>query len=156
LPAKGSEICISGDYARKHAPWINFQDLPTRTNLPFTSFHKDVRKLRLPTVSWVIPNLQHDMHDGTIAEADSWLQDNLSAYVAWAQSHNSLLIVTWDEDDRGEDNHIATIFVGPMVKPGQYDEQINHYTVLRTVEAMYGLKPLANAATVQPIKDVWQ
>lgn len=156
LPAKGSEVCISGDYARKHAPWTNFQDLPARINLPFTSFQKDIRKLRLPTVSWVIPNLQHDMHDGTIQQADTWLQDNISAYVIWAESHNSLLIVTWDEDDRGEDNHIPTIFVGPMVKPGQYDEQINHYTVLRTVEAMYGLKPLANAKTVQPIKDVWQ
>ena len=83
-------------------------------------------------------------------------KNNLSAYVAWAQTHNSLLIVTWDEDDGGQGNHIATIFAGPMVKPGQYGETINHYTVLRTVEAMYGLTPLGNSATVKPIRDVWQ
>jgi acid phosphatase len=43
-----------------------------------------------------------------------------------------------------------------MVAPGQYGEQINHYNVLRTIEAMYGLRPLANAKGVKPIKDVWQ
>jgi acid phosphatase len=156
LPGKGSEVCTAGTYARKHAPWTNFTDLPARTNLPFTKFAKDFKNLALPTVSWVIPDLDDDMHNGTIAQGDTWLQDNLSAYVTWAQSHNSLLIVTWDEDERTEGNHIATIFVGPMVKPGQYGETINHYTVLRTIEAMYGLPALGNAAGVKPIKDAWQ
>ena len=48
--------------------------------------------------------------------------------------HNSLLIVTWDEDDRKAGNHIATIFVGPMVRPGRYPETINHFNVLRTLD----------------------
>jgi acid phosphatase len=84
------------------------------------------------------------------------LDNNLSAYVTWAQTHNSLLIVTWDEDDGSEGNQVATIFVGPMVNPGQYNEDINHYNVLRTIEAMYGLKALGNSATAKPVKDVWQ
>lgn len=156
LPAKGSEVCTYGTYARKHAPWTDFTDLAARTNLPFTKFAKDFKNVDLPAVSWVIPNLEHDMHNGTIAEGDSWLGDNLSGYVTWAQSHNSLLIVTWDEDEQKEGNRIATIFVGPMVKAGQYGEGVNHYRVLRTIEAMYGLAPLANAAGLKPIKDVWQ
>jgi phosphatidylinositol-3-phosphatase len=154
LPAKGSLVCTSGKYARKHAPWTNFTDLPAKTNLPYTKFPGDYS--RLPAVSWVIPNLDDDMHDGTIHAGDTWLKNNLSAYLAWAQTHNSLLIVTWDEDDGGQGNHIATIFAGPMVKPGQYSETINHYTVLRTIEAMYGLTPLGNSASVKPIRDVWQ
>ena len=154
LPAKGSLVCTSGKYARKHAPWTNFTDLPAKTNLPYTKFPGDYS--RLPAVSWVIPNLDDDMHDGTIQAGDTWLKNNLSAYVAWAQTHNSLLIVTWDEDDGGQGNHIATIFAGPIVKPGQYGETINHYTVLRTIEAMYGLTPLGNSASVKPIRDVWQ
>jgi phospholipase C len=156
LPKKGSEVCTSGLYARKHSPWTNFTNLPARTNLPFTRFAKDFNNVALPTVAWVIPNLNDDMHNGTVAQGDTWLQDNLSAYVSWAQSHNSLLIVTWDEDDGSQDNHVATIFVGPMVKQGQYGETINHYTVLRTIEAMYGLAALGNAASVKPIRDVWQ
>jgi phospholipase C len=156
LPNKGAEVCTYGAYARKHAPWTNFTDLAARTNLPFTKFAKDFNNLALPTVSWVIPNLNDDMHNGTVAQGDTWLQDNLSSYVTWTQSHNSLLILTWDEDDGSQGNHIATIFVGPMVKPGQYGEAINHYNLLRTIEAMYGLAALGNAASVKPIKDVWQ
>jgi phospholipase C len=154
LPGKGSEACTSGEYARKHVPWTNFSNDPPKYSLPFANFPTDYAKL--PTVSWVIPDLLDDMHDGTIAEGDTWLSNNLSNFVTWAQSNNSLLIVTWDEDDGSEGNQIATIFVGPMVVPGQYSEQINHYNVLRTIEAMYGLKPLANAKGVKPIKDVWQ
>jgi len=154
LPNKGSGVCTYGEYARKHVPWTNFTNDPGNYSLPFSKFPTDYAQL--PTVSWVTPNLLDDMHDGTIAQGDTWLKNNLSDYVTWAQSNNSLLIVTWDEDDGSQGNHIATIFVGPMVAPGQYSEQINHYNLLRTIEAMYGLKPLGNSATVKPIKDVWQ
>ncbi len=154
LPGKGSEVCTQGEYARKHVPWTNFTNDPGKYSLPFTSF--PTKYAKLPTVSWVIPNLLDDMHDGTIQEGDTWLEDNLASYVKWAKSNNSLLIITWDEDDGTENNQIPTIFVGPMVKTGQYSEHINHYNVLRTIEAMYGLKPIANAKTVPPITDVWQ
>jgi len=154
LPGKGSEVCTSGEYARKHVPWTNFTNDPAKTNLPFTRFPTNYAKL--PTVSWVIPDLRDDMHDGSIAQGDTWLENNLSAYVTWAMSNNSLLIVTWDEDDGSENNRVATIFVGPMVKSGQYSENINHYTVLRTIEAMYGLKPVGGSRGIKPITDVWQ
>jgi len=154
LPKKGSEVCDDGEYARKHVPWTNFTNDPGKYSLPFTNFPTNYAKL--PKVSWVIPNLLDDMHDGTIQEADVWLEDNLAGYVNWAATNNSLLIVTWDEDDGTENNQIPTIFVGQMVKQGQYSEQINHYNVLRTIEAMYGLKAMANEKDVQPITDVWQ
>ncbi|HEY3638891.1 MAG TPA: alkaline phosphatase family protein [Rhizomicrobium sp.] len=154
LVKKGSELCDWNEYARKHVPWTNFTNDPAKFNLPFTKFPTNYAKL--PTVSWVIPDLLDDMHDGTIAQGDAWLQTNLANYISWAQSNNSLLIVTWDEDDGSENNQIPTIFIGPMVKTGQYSEQINHYNVLRTIEAMYGLKPLENAKNAQPITDVWQ
>jgi phosphatidylinositol-3-phosphatase len=76
--------------------------------------------------------------------------------VAWAQTNNSLLIVTWDEDDNTSVNQIPTIFVGPMVKPGQYSEKINHYNVLRTLEAIYGLPYAGQSQSVKTILGVWQ
>ena len=154
LPAEGSLVCTAGEYARKHSPWTNFTNLPVTTNEPYTAFPKKLKKL--PTVSWVIPNLDDDMHDGTIAAGDTWLKNNLTATATWAMTHNSLLIVTWDEDDGSQDNQIPTFFIGPMVKQGQYSEHITHDNVLATIEAMYGLAPLGNAANVKPIKDVWQ
>ena len=32
LPSVGSPVCTSGGYARKHAPWVNFTNIPTATN----------------------------------------------------------------------------------------------------------------------------
>ena len=55
-----------------------------RTRCPSSSFPTDYTKL--PTLSFVIPNLNDDMHNGTIAQADTWLKNNLSAYATWAKS----------------------------------------------------------------------
>jgi hypothetical protein len=94
--------------------------------------------------------------DDLVPMGDSWLKNNLSGYVQWAKTHNSLLIVTWDENDGSAGNQIPTIFVGPMVKTGHYSENINHYNVLRTLEDMYGLSHVGNSATATPISDCWQ
>jgi phosphatidylinositol-3-phosphatase len=145
---------IEGGYARKHNPWVNFTNIPPYLNMPFTSFPRDLSKL--PTVSFVIPNLLHDMHDGTVAEGDAWLKDNLDSYVNWAQRNNSLLIVTWDEDDQTEGNRIPTIFIGPMVKPGVYHETINHFSVLRTIEDLYSLAHAGKSTGAQPIRSIWK
>jgi len=154
LPSQGSEVCTSGEYARKHFPWTNFTNDPSDFNLPFSSFPTDYSNL--PTMSWVIPDLLDDMHDGSIQQGDTWLQMNLGPYIQWAFHHNSLLIVTWDEDDGSEGNRVPTIFIGPMVKAGQYSEMINHYNVLRTLEDMYGVPHLGNSSGVKPITDVWK
>ena len=154
LPGVGSMVCSYGKYARKHAPWTDFSKDLASDNRPFSNFPSDFSKL--PTVAWVIPNLDDDMHDGTIQQGDRWLQTNLMPYVTWAQNNNSLLIVQFDEDDGTSGNHIATIFVGPMVKPGKYSEKINHYNVLRTIEDMYRLAHLGRTAIATPITDVWK
>src|SRR5205085_1392058 len=96
-------------------------------------------------------NLDHDMHDGTIQQGDQWLQNNIDAYAQWTKANNSLLIVTWDEDDGSQNNQVATFFVGPMVQQGQYSETINHFNMLRTIEDMYGLTYAAQNATATPI-----
>jgi hypothetical protein len=83
------------------------------------------------------------------------LKTHLDPYVQWARTHNSLAILTWDEDGGSNGNHVATVYAGQSVVPGQYAEHITHYSVLRTVEDAYGLSPLAGAGTVTPITDVW-
>lgn len=153
MPADGYTGCSSGAYARKHNPWVNFTNVPAASNLTFDSFPTDYSQL--PTVSFVIPNLLNDMHDGTVAEGDAWLQQHIDGYVQWAMTHNSLLVLTWDEDDRNANNHIPTVIVGPSVKPGIYSETINHYDVLRTLEDAYGLPYAGQSATATPITDIW-
>jgi acid phosphatase len=157
-------------YARKHVPWVSFENVPNgatvarSSNLRFRDFPRDPDGFRsLPTVAFVIPNLQNDMHDGeleaSIRRGDAWLKNNLDDYYRWAKNNNSLLVVTFDEnDDRtagltdpfatppvpgGKDkrNQICTVFAGARIKPGRYDEGkgITHVNVLRTLESMYGL-----------------
>ncbi|MEO5908697.1 MAG: alkaline phosphatase family protein, partial [Ginsengibacter sp.] len=136
--------------------------LADSTNQPFTNFPSDFNQL--PTVAFVIPNEGNDMHnidlDGdtaAIKRADQWLKDHISTYVQWAKTHNSLLILTFDEDQNGDTvhNHIATIFVGESVKPGLSNDSINHYNVLRTVEGMYNLSTSGNKQ-VKAIERIWK
>jgi acid phosphatase len=155
LPSAGYTGCsASGGYARKHAPWVNFGRLPPGINQPFTAFAATDFS-RLPTVSFVVPNMGNDMHDGTVGAADAWLLKNIGAYADWAMAHNGLLIVTWDEDDGQHGNQIATLFHGPMVKRGVYPNRITHYDVLRTVEALFGLPYAGEAASATTITNVW-
>jgi hypothetical protein len=158
-------------YGRKHVPWISFANVPdgmtaeTSSNLRFEDFPKDFSKL--PTVAFVIPNLENDMHNGTVVSemvrrGDDWLRARIDPYYQWAKAHNSLLILTFDENnDKGRyvgltnpmvgvtdeytkdlQNRTVTIFAGAHIKPGDYDEPpagITHVNILRTIEAMYGL-----------------
>jgi len=167
LPEIGSEIDVdppncsgrSCVYARKHVPWISFANVPngttveTSSNLRFADFPSDYATL--PTVAFVIPNLNNDMHNGkpakSIPAGDAWLRKNLDGYYQWAKTHNSLLIVTFDENDDKDkyhgltnplvrpspaypptdehnqhlldlQNRIVTIFAGAHIKPGVYAE----------------------------------
>ena len=149
LPQPGFTGCSSGRYARKHNPWVNFTNVPASANLPLTAFPGDYASL--PTVSFVIPDLEHDMHDGTIAQADQWLSGHLGGYAAWAPAHRSLLIMTVDEDDYTADNHIATVVAGAFVRAGRYSEQIDHYRVLRTLTDMYHLAPLGHTSAITAV-----
>jgi phosphatidylinositol-3-phosphatase len=153
LPRTGSQRDVAGHYVRRHNPWVNFADVPETSNRPFKRFPK--RFSRLPAISFVVPDVRHDMHDGSVESGDRWLRKRLDRYARWAQTHNSLLIVTFDEDDGSADNHIPTLFVGPMVRPGLHEQLVNHFNVLRTIEDMYDLAPLGAAADATAISGIF-
>jgi len=153
LPSAGFAGCSVGGYARKHNPWADFANLPASVNQPLSALPANFATL--PTVSFVIPNLAHDLHDGTLAQADTWLQEHLGAYAAWAPKHNSLLVITNDEDDFTDVNRIATLIAGAHVVPGHYSQHIDHYALLRTIEDAFGLPPLGASAQAAPITGIW-
>ena len=159
MPSAGFTGCAAGPYMRKHNPAVNWQgiNVSPEMNVPFTTFSWSYPSL--PTVSIVVPNQLNDMHDGEPSEAirrgDKWLKEHIDPYVQWAERHNSLLILTWDEDDGTRGNHIVTIFVGPMVKRGTIDARVDHYGILRTLLDAYGLRPIGKAATAAPVKGIW-
>ncbi|MCW2810613.1 MAG: Phosphoesterase family protein [Friedmanniella sp.] len=153
MPRAGYTGCTSGDYQRKHNPWVDF-GLPASTNQPFTAFPTDYT--RLPTVAFVTPNMCHDMHTCSVATGDRWLKSRLDGYARWAMTHDSLLVVTFDENEAGTAHPLTTLLVGQDVRPGASAEELNHYTLLRTLETAYGLPALRNAARLSPLAGVWR
>ncbi len=176
LPEIGDTVSKANKYARKHVPWISFGNIPkgnreeTSTNLQFEQFPADFSKL--PTVGIVIPNLIDDMHSGDrsarVKNGDTWLRKNLDKYYQWAKTHNSLLIITFDEndnkshysgltdpasDEQSVKNMIPTILAGAHIKHGDYPEGIGvtHVNLLRTMEAIYGL-PKAGSQQMNALK----
>ena len=165
LPEIGSLVAEQGLYARKHVPWVSFSNVPhgktaaDSSNLRYPEdFPSDYNSL--PSVSFVIPNLVHDMHNGSIPSGivagDKWLRQHIDGYYNWAKQHNSLLILTFDESsqytltggltdpadkDPKKSNRIVTILAGAHIKQGEYSEGkgVTHVNVLRTLEAMYKL-----------------
>jgi hypothetical protein len=153
LPQAGATDCSAGDYRRKHNPWVDFAGLPKEINQPYTALPDDYADL--PSVSFVVPNQCNDMHDCDVATGDTWAKENLAPYVEWATSHNSLLVVTFDESEGTGDDPISTMLVGPMVQSGNTAQRIDHYSILRTIEEMHGLEPLGEAANRHAIEGIW-
>jgi acid phosphatase len=156
LPFAGFDGLLYEKYARRHAPWTNFKDVSPQDHRPLTDFPADFNDL--PDVAFVIPNVVNDMHNESVDVGDAWLKQHLDPYVRWAQTHNSLFILTWDEDnllDEENQNRIPTLMLGPMVKPGTYGDRLDHYNMLRTLEDMYGLPLLGASATARAITEAW-
>ncbi len=162
LPSAGSNATSSGQYARKHNPWVNWQGsgvngIPPAANQHLTALPTDFS--RLPALCFIIPNMNNDMHNGsdpnTITTADNWLKSKLDGYIQWAKTHNSLFILTWDEDDNTPTNQIATLLIGEKVQAGTYTQILNHYNLLRTREDMFGLHYCGARASATSIDFCW-
>ncbi len=162
LPSVGYLGGVYGSYAAKHSPWTNWQgtglnQLPATCNQPFTAFPTDYNLL--PTVSFVIPNQDNDMHNGIdplrITTGDTWVQTNLNSYIQWAKTNNSLLIITFDEDEYMSSQRIVTMMIGSHVQGGTYANPIDHYSVLSLLEDMYNLPNSGAAANAGPIDYCW-
>ena len=152
LPRVGFTGCVQGRYQRKHNPWVNFANLPRSSNQPFSAFPSDYR--RLPTVSFVSPDMCNSMHDCSIRTGDRWMKRHFNSYAKWAKRHNSWLIVTFDENAGGSANPIPTIIVGEGIRPGRYSQRMDHYTMLRTIQKAYGLPPLGRSQAARPLSKI--
>ena len=135
----------------RHEPWLDFAESQNLTR-DLSTFPTDFNQL--PTLSYVVANDANNMHDGTISTGDSWLQAQLGTYATWAQTHNSLLIVTFDEGswNTSDGNRIATVVFGAGIAPQLIAQPMDHYGLLHTIESIYGLPALADSAKT-PVMD---
>lgn len=136
-------------YMRKHVPWPDFTKIPGSVSIVYPGPLKKPPSL----FTWITPNMCNDMHDCAISTGDKWAKKNLPKLIAWDQANNGVLILTFDENDGSPGNQIPTILIG-NVNPGQYSQTINHYSVLRTIEDIFGLKHLGESGSATPIMGV--
>ncbi len=180
LPYAGFQGLYSPDdlYYRRHNPLIDFTDVCHGTgqdtnSVPFTQMATDFANGVDVNYAWITPNVNDDAHNGTLQEADQWLQDNVPAILArpeFGPGGDGILFIVWDESDLGTDNscsatvatgcggHTATLVIGPLVKPG-YQSTITYHNenVLATVCAVMGLFPCPGAAeTAAPMADFFK
>jgi phosphatidylinositol-3-phosphatase len=78
------------------------------------------------------------MHDGTIKDADKWIQKHLASLIDWCATHNSVFVIYFDESENNADNRIPVIAVGQQVKEDyQLSTRYDHFSWTRTVSAMF-------------------
>lgn len=155
LPSNGWTGCISADsqYKSKHAPWVAMKE--AELGHQFTEFPK-TDFASLPNVSFVIPNMCNSMHDCSISTGDNWAKNNLEAYRQWAVANNSLLVITFDEDDAQHSNLIYTTFSGAHVRPGNTSLGDNLYSILGMIEDSQGLPRMGNSVGKGSLAGIFQ
>jgi acid phosphatase len=161
LPSAGYTSGDSGLYARRHNPFTYLSDVQNDSAqaaniVPFTQFAADLGNNALPQYSFIAPNMLDDAHDGTLAQADAWLQTNIAPLLASsAFQNNGLLIITFDEGDQSDISHgggqIATLIISPSAKPGFQSQTVyQHQSVLRLSLESSGVNTFPGFAGVAP------
>ena len=150
-------------YMQKHNPFVYYDDIRTSPAkfanvVPYTQLATDLATAdTTPNFGWITPNMTDDMHDGTIAQGDTWLSTAVPALLGAPAftTQRSLLFITWDENDDSPGNQVATLVIADGVPKGfQSRVAYNHYSLLRTIETAWNLAPLtANDAAASPMSD---
>ena len=172
LPSVGY---LGGDqypYIQHHNPSVMFSDVISdpaeqQNIVPLTQLATDLAAGNLPDYSFVVPNNQDNSHDcpagqstcnmdQTLANADTWLQNNLGPVLNDANfQKNGLLFIVYDESNSDDTahggGHVACVLAGGLVKPG-YQSAIlyQHESLLRTALKVLGITTYPGAAATAP------
>lgn len=160
LPAVGYMADGPSPYAKNHDPLSYFSDVVASSaeaaNLvPFSQFSTDLASGQLPNFSFVVPNSLDDAHDGTLTQADTWLQQNIGPLVSRSTFQSSLLIIVFDESDSadtaGGGGHVPAIIVSSKAKPGyKSTTTYQHQSTLRLILRGLGVTSFPGAAATAP------
>lgn len=146
--------CLSSPYpyALKHNPFAYYGGGCPNNVVPFEQLDADLAGVT-PSFVWVTPGLCHDGHDCSLEVAGAWLDALVSSIVssqAWRQ--RGVLFIAWDEGDGGDaTNHVPLIVATSAGRRLQSDMPYDHYSLLATIEDLFGLPRLRAAATAQPL-----
>jgi phospholipase C len=165
-----------GRYAAKHNPFAYFDDIngwdgkafhpELRCNahvVDYAQLDVDIANRAVPRYVFITPNLDSDMHDGSIALGDSWLAREVPKLLATdAFKNGGVIFLLWDEGGGSPaSDDPPFLAISPNAVPGmrsQVDYDTSSY--LKTVQNVLGLAelPCASAAertTVDSMADLF-
>jgi phosphatidylinositol-3-phosphatase len=157
LPYTGYTGCGAYPYAKKHNPLAFFSDVANsseKNNLvPFSKFSGDLADHTLPEYSFIVPNLLHDAHDGSLSAADSWLKSHIAPLLASPTfQKDGILMIVFDEsltsDSAHGGGHVVAVVIGPKVLPGHKSTTFyQHQNTLKTMMKALGLTSFPGGAS---------
>ena len=158
LPYTGYTGGNTGYYVKRHNPLAYFSDVANSSVekqhlVSFSHFPTDLANNALPDFSFVVPNIMHDAHNGTLAAADQWLKANIAPLLNNAAfKTDGILIIVFDEsvdsDTAHGGGHVAAIVVGPKVKRGYRSTiLLQHQSTLKTVLEALGMSTSLGSAS---------
>ncbi len=155
----------SGGYVAHHNPFIYFDDIRTNAArcashvVNYSALSADLASSSTtPDFSLIVPNNCNNTHDCSVATGDAWLSNNLPPILSSpaCTTQRCLLVLTWDEDDGSQSNHVLTVFAGSAARKGYVtNAAYDHFDLLATVESLFGLPgQTANDAAATPMADM--
>jgi phosphatidylinositol-3-phosphatase len=142
LPSVGYTGGDTGNYAVRHVPLAYLTDVQDSaagraTLVPFTQFATDLAAGKLPSYSFITPNLCNDAHNCPLSVADSWLKTNIAPLLTSTPfKDDGVLIIVFDEsgnDDTHGGGRIAAVFISPKFSKAGYQSTTlyQHESTLR-------------------------
>lgn len=155
LPFAGYTGCEAGLYVQRHNPFLYFTNVPPAASVVYDGPYSS--DASWPNLVFISPNLIDDMHNGpTVAQrvmnGDRWLSQHLPPLITYAREQNGLIILTMDENEPADDQHIPTILAGDRIPGGQvFSQSITHYNVTKTITANFGAEDLGESKNLAPL-----
>jgi phosphatidylinositol-3-phosphatase len=146
---------------------------------PYYQLATDLADHTTAQMNLITPNLCHDGHEGispcdstesadNTLRGDTWLKQNVPLILqSDAYKEGGALFIVWDEaEDSGKfsDGPIGLFLLSPFAKGGgvaPYSNSIHydHSSTLKTIEEIFGVRPLLGAAansTTSDLSDLFQ
>jgi phosphatidylinositol-3-phosphatase len=138
-------------YALKHNPFAYYGGKCPPNVVPMEALDVDLAGVT-PSFLFIKPGLCNDGHDCALDVAGAWLEATVTRIVmseAWRAG--GIMFVLWEEGEAGDNNLVPLIIISKDSPARRVETRYDHYSLLATIEDLFGLPRLGAAATAQPL-----
>jgi phospholipase C len=125
-----------------------------------TAFRTDIKRHKLPQVSWVVPAQGHTDHPGgpSVCKGENWTVRQMNTLMKSPYWENTAVFIVWDDwggfydhvvppqyDFMGLGLRVPLLVISPWAKEGYIDHTTYEFaSILRFIEKLFGVKALSS------------